>query len=99
MVFARTAGIGAKASSEAHWGGLIARLRAPPHWHERRWDQMREATTAKVRLDADKAAYSNGWFDRLPRAHGTRLLLREMPKRAILAPQPPRIGAMSALLS
>src|SRR6266568_8732287 len=35
---------------------LIARLRAPPRQHEEPGDQMRQATTAKMRLDAGKAA-------------------------------------------
>jgi hypothetical protein len=53
---------------------------------------MRQTTTAKVRLDAGKAARSSAPYSiagsTASRAHGARLLLPTTPKRAILAAQP-----------
>jgi len=38
---------------------LIARLRAPPHQREGRWDQNASDCKAEVRLEEDKAASSS----------------------------------------
>ena len=65
---------------------LIARLRAPPPLMLVPADQMRDATTGKVRLDAGEAArfsasaQSIGPFDRLVRPRGAVYRCRRRPK-------------------
>jgi hypothetical protein len=71
----------------------IARLRAPPVSARGALGSMGQATTAKVRLDAGKAArftaslQLTGWFDCLLRTRSRDLPLSKTPEGAIMAPQ------------